>query len=305
MSNKYFTTIKHHANVQTAGHLVMFAFAAASLANVEAFFAHLHPGLPALSWGLGIALGLGLVVMAGLLSGMTWAWKDPQFCVVAAVTAGLAVLSGCIQGAAYAGHMQNIIAAYVLGLALPVVGELGVALAVSAYTQSQRRQRMTDAQSQLADGIRAQIGDAVATIDPAKIKAQVERAANVITRAVVDHTVADMLAALDTGNTQNVTLMDTQGTPITDHEPTTPPIVNTNPADFTERMTQGKRNKTTHRQTELLRILQAEFNGAPADALNKTELAERLGATRQTIGRDIEELQAAQRLTVNGMVTVH
>ena len=193
--------IKKHLNVQTAGHVVMSAFAAASLANVESFFATLHPGLPALSWGLGIALGLGLVVMAGLLSGMMWDWRDARFVVVLSVTAGLALLSGGIQGAAYDAHMQSILAAYTLGLALPVIGELGVALAVSAYSQAQRRQRMADAQTQLADGVRAQIGEAVATIDAAKVRAQVERAAALITKAIVDSTVDDMLSDLHRGRT--------------------------------------------------------------------------------------------------------
>lgn len=197
--------IKKHLNVQLAGHCVMTAFAAASLANVESFFAHLHPGLPALSWGLGVALGLGLVVMAGLLSGMIWNWTDSRFQVVAGTGAALALLSGGIQGAAYDAHMANSIAAYVLGLSLPVVGELGVALAVSAYTQTQRRQRMTDAQNQLAEGVRSMIGEAVTTIDPTKVRSQVERAAAVITREIVDATVADMIADLQRGRTVGLT----------------------------------------------------------------------------------------------------
>lgn len=213
--------IKKHLNVQTAGHVVMSAFAAASLANVESFFATLHPGLPALSWGLGVALGLGLVVMAGLLSGMMWDWRDARFVVVLSVTAGLALLSGGIQGAAYDAHMQSILAAYVLGLALPVIGELGVALAVSAYSQAQRRQRMADAQTQLADGVRAQIGEAIATIDAAKVRAQVERAAALITREIVDATVQDMIADLHRGraivrtddNTHQITTNGEESTP--------------------------------------------------------------------------------------------
>lgn len=188
--------IKRHLTVQTAGHIVMLAFAAASLANVESFFATLHPGLPALSWGLGIALGIGLVVMAGLLSGMVWDWYDSRFLVVLLVTAGLALLSGGIQAAAYAAHMENIAAAVIVGLALPVIGELGVALAVSAYSQAQRRQRMADAQSQLADGVRSEIGAAIAAIDKSKIEAQINRAAGIVTKEIVDATILDMIDEL-------------------------------------------------------------------------------------------------------------
>lgn len=65
-----------------------------------------------------------------------------------------------------------------------------------------------------------------------------------------------------------------------------------------------QRTARAHRQEELLRLLTLEFNGAPSDELNKTAIAERLGTTRQTIGRDIEELIAAQRLSVNGHIEV-
>lgn len=188
--------IKRHLTVQLAGHIVMAAFAAASLANVEAFFETLHPGLPALSWGLGVALGIGLVVMAGLLSGMVWDWHDSRFLVVLVVTTGLALLSGGIQAAAYAAHMQNIYAACTVGLALPIVGELGVALAVSAFNQAQRRLRMADAQAQLADGVRTEIGAAIAAIDKSKIEAQVNRAAAIVTREIVDATILDMIDEL-------------------------------------------------------------------------------------------------------------
>ncbi|MBX3014835.1 MAG: hypothetical protein KF832_25165 [Caldilineaceae bacterium] len=160
--------------------------------------------------------------MAGLLSGMAWDWADSRFQVVLAVTAGLALLSGGIQAAAYAGHMENIIAAVIVGLALPVIGELGVALAVSAYSQAQRRQRMTDAQTQLAEGVRSQIGDAIATIDPTKIRAQVDRAATLVTKAIVDSTIADMIAELQRTHSQDATRQPATSATDSDQPPLTP-----------------------------------------------------------------------------------
>lgn len=65
-----------------------------------------------------------------------------------------------------------------------------------------------------------------------------------------------------------------------------------------------KRNVKAQRQDTLLSILMTEFNGQPSDALNKSELAERLNTTRQTIGKDIEALIAANRLAVNGHIEV-
>jgi hypothetical protein len=65
-----------------------------------------------------------------------------------------------------------------------------------------------------------------------------------------------------------------------------------------------KRVQKANRQSELLQILFTELNGQPSDQLNKSALAERLNTTRVTIGRDIDELIAAQRLSVNGHINV-
>lgn len=87
-------------------------------------------------------------------------------------------------------------------------------------------------------------------------------------------------------------------------QPTVPAINDAQSDDFTQRMAQGKRAKSASRQDQLLRILMTEFNGQPSDVLNKSEIAQRLGTTRQTVGKDIEDLIAAQRLSVNGHIEV-
>lgn len=74
--------------------------------------------------------------------------------------------------------------------------------------------------------------------------------------------------------------------------------------DFHKRMNIGKAAKVEARQSELLKILIAEFDGADIAALNKTELGERLGATRQTIGKDLDALNVAGKIALNGHVTV-
>ena len=300
--------MKKHLNVKTAVHSVMLSFSAASLANVESVFAHLYTGVPLLSWGLGVALGIGLVVLAALLSGMVWDWRDPRFQVVAGATAALALLSGGIQAAAYSQHMTSKFAAIVVGLSLPVVGELLVALAVSAYTQAQRRQRMTDAQTQLSDGVRAQIGEAISAIDKSKIEAQVNRAATLVTRAIVDSTIEDMLADLRK-NKDN----DGVNLPSNDGENLTPaPEITTNndeindiDGNFAERMQDAKRKKSEVRQRNLLEILGSEFNGVSAEELNKTELGKRLGVTRQTVTNDLNALAESGDITLNGIVKVN
>ena len=288
-----FNHIKRHLDVKLAGHVVMFAFALASLANVESFFANLHPGLPLLSWGLGIALGTGLLVMAGLLSGMAWDWLDARFQVVATVAGCLALLSGGIQAAAYSGHMKSTIAAVIVGMALPIVGELGVALAVSAFSQAQRRQRMADAQTQLADGVRSQIGDAIATIDPTKIRAQVERAAALVTKAIVDSTIDDMIGELQRGR------RPTSGSQTTTEPAESPQIADTERLPIAE-LNAERQRLIDGRQAAIISLI------AAYGPLSTTELVTQLAEDRdistsdRTVRSDCAALADAGQLVRSG-----
>lgn len=293
-----------HINVKHAAHAVMLAFMLASLANVKDFFQHLH-GDPIVAWGLGIALGFGLVVMAGLLSAMTWDWSDPRFQAVAAIAGALALLSGGIQAAAYAQHM-NKIAAVIVGLALPLVGELGVALAVSAYQQAIRRQRMVDAQSQLADGVRGQIGDAIAAIDRSKIEAQVNRAATLVTKAIVDSTITDMLEDI---NRNRKTLADQVGEGAID--PTTATTFDPENDDITtspspklpptvDQLNAARRRKVVERREAITQLIES-YGPMGAPELCEKLLNDRdIKASAQTIRDDCNALVSESRLVTAG-----
>lgn len=303
-----------HFNVKHAAHAVMLAFMLASLANVKDFFLHLH-GDPIVAWGLGIALGIGLVVMAGLLSAMTWDWRDTRFLTVAGVAAALAGLSGGIQAAAYAQHM-NRTAAIIVGLSLPMIGELGVALAVSAYQQAIRRQRMADAQSQLADGVRSQIGDAIAAIDKSKIELQVNRAATLVTKAIVDSTITDMLADI---NRNRQTLADQVGDAIGE------PVEPTENADITttntpklppsvDEMNEARRRKVGERRTAITQLLESYGPMGAPELVEKLQNDRNIKASAQTVRDDCNALvaeypsrliPAGRKWDINRPVTAH
>ena len=186
--------MQKHFNAKLLAHIVMITFAVASYGNVEAFLFDVHHN-ELVSNGLGVALGAGLVTMALLLSGMPMRGRD--FHLVLVVTTALALMSGGIQAASYARDMEMYWAC-LMGFSLPVVGELGLALAVSAYQSAKRHERVHNAQDTLAEGIRAEIADAVSAIEPQKIRNSVNRAAERIAEAVVQHTVSDLLAELRT-----------------------------------------------------------------------------------------------------------
>lgn len=191
--------MKYLFSARFATHLLMIAFAVASLGNIKDFFMTLHAGLQ-VAWGLGIALGGALVIMAALLSEMAWNPKDSRFRVVGGVTLALSLLSGSIQAWAYSQHMDGWAAAG-LGFSLPIVGELGLSFALSAYNKAMANRRVEEAQTKLADGVRDMISEAVEAIDRAKVQAQVDRATNVIVRAVVNNVVSGMLSELQSDDT--------------------------------------------------------------------------------------------------------
>lgn len=95
-------------------------------------------------------------------------------------------------------------------------------------------------------------------------------------------------------------LKSIQGTPVTSPSPEHNTDINTVRALALD----AKRTAKAQRQSELLHILVTELNGQTSDLLNKTDLAQRLNTTRQTIGKDIEELIAAQRVAINGHIEV-
>lgn len=191
-----FNHIKKHLTVNLAAEAVMVAFAGLSLANVEAFFHVIHPHGIA-SWIGGLALGSILVIMAGLLGRMEVNFRSRGYLTVLSVTAGLALVSGLIQGAAYSNTLQWV-PAYALGLALPLFGELGLALAVGEYVAAEKRRRLALADEMIEERINTAVDSALADIDMSSAKADVEDAARRIVKSKLD-----TLLARRVGNAQN------------------------------------------------------------------------------------------------------
>jgi hypothetical protein len=191
---------RHLLTVPTFGHIVMIACAVASYENIHGFFKVLH-GSELIAVGLGVAIGAALVMAAGLLSGMAWNWRNPRLQLIAGVTLALALLSGGIQGASYAQHGLWWLWAGLIGLALPVVGELGIALAVSAYEQEQKAKRAALADEEIEARINAAIDSAMTDIDLSSTKRDVERAARVIVKGKLDALLARRAGNVDAGET--------------------------------------------------------------------------------------------------------
>lgn len=196
---------RHVLTVPTFGHLVMIACAIASYENIHDFFKALH-GSEVVAVGLGVAVGAALVMAAGLLAGMGNDWRNPRLQLIATVTTLLALLSGGVQGASYASHGLHWLWAGLIGLALPVVGELGIALAVSAYEQEQKAKRLAAADDEIEARINAAVDSALTDVDMSSAKRDVERAARLIVKSKMDALLSRRIggAGLPTGNGETV-----------------------------------------------------------------------------------------------------
>lgn len=119
--------------------------------------------------------------------------------------------------------------------------------------------------------------------------------------------IVKLTAQLDTLRTMNTAQSPVLYTVQTVQNPELYTEQDTEPVTFDDgrnKANEQKRTQKAHRQSQLLQILLTELNGAPSDELNKSALADRLNTTRVTIGRDIEELLDAKRLSINGHINV-
>lgn len=72
----------------------------------------------------------------------------------------------------------------------------------------------------------------------------------------------------------------------------------------TDAMSEGKKRKVDAGADALYEILRDEFNGQPADTLNKAELGRRIGKSRGTVGNYLEILENRGSIELNGKVKV-
>lgn len=179
---------------EKSGHVIPLFFCLLSLQNIQEFFYTLHPILP-ISWAAGLALGFGLLFQAWKLSALEWNMQDRAYLTVLATTVAFALVSGGIQAAAYAAFMTKW-AAIPLGLALPIVGEVGVALSIAAHRHRMQEKRIENMQEDLGNEMRLQMMDAISTMNRSKLQDEVEIGAVAFAKALIEFTHDGMIADL-------------------------------------------------------------------------------------------------------------
>ncbi len=292
------TTVRKVATIEHLVDGVMVVFALASIGNISEYMKG-HGHNPVTAYGVGIALGLGLVAISIMLA-RTPTDDRRTFASMLAATLAVGLLSGTVQALAYYEHTGNIYTACLQGYGFPLIGECLLAVAMAMHTASERKRRARLADDGMEERINDAISEALANIDIGGMQSYIEKQAGLILK----HKMAEIVSRrTGTSNTLPPTVDAEQGpSPLQSPEfnVSQTPDIDTVRA----KALAAKRTIKAHRQEQLLSILLTEFNGQPADVLDKTALGKRLGATRQTIGRDIEEMQAQQRVSINGHVAV-
>lgn len=286
------------------GHAIMVTFAGASLFNISDFIYTMHPD-KALAWTLAVALAAGLVVFSALLSETRW--RSTGFYITLIVVAGLTAISGAIQGAAYA-HAVGW-PGWLMGVSMPLFGELGASLALSIYAKEQQARSMDEAQKQLGDGVRKTIIDALSNVDRAKVEAQVNRAVTIITREMVDASIHDMITEMRSGRSvQSVVQLDTPTVQqITlESTPNTPNLVNldTNPVQpvVQKSALELANEKRKAEKLDAMRIVLGAYHQNPDASLR--DVAGLVSRSPETIRNWLKDLEGQGVVHVNGSVKV-
>jgi hypothetical protein len=289
---------------EKAGHIIPLFFCLLSLQNIQEFFYTLHPNIY-ISWSAGLALGFGLLFQAWKLSALTWDMKERSYLTVLATTIAFALVSGGIQAAAYAGFMTPW-AAIPLGLALPIVGEVGVALSIAAHRQRMQEKRIENMQEDLGNEMRLQMMDAISTMNRSKLQDEVEIGAVAFAKALIEFTHDGMIADLQRNRKPKGNAKPQQRKPdelpmlsaessdmqdIAEPEPATSPTI----AELNE----ARRDAVAARRDAICSLLQnygksdiAQLQGRLQDDCN-------IDASERTIRDDLKVLIAESRVVLS------
>lgn len=297
----------------TSQHLVIGlagTFALISVQNVAHFFTELHHPVVS-SWTLGLAIGAALVVLAHLLSEVDMR-ETRAFLGLLTVTLILVVLSAIIQGNVYAKELGSSLG-YLLAFTLAATGEIVLPLAYSWHRDAQRRQAVHDAARIAEEKASQALVTVLSHVDVTKAQAKAEKKIESLIVAHVESTVRKLMPIADSSQSSveartearegiNVSPMtNTQDDAQSAHLP--PNGRSFGPENLAAANIK-RTGKAEERRQQLLRILDTEYNGVDADQLNKTALGDRLGAKRQTIGRDLAALEEAGLLSMNSVIAV-
>lgn len=174
-------TIEHFVD------LVMAIFALASVGNIAEYMV-VHDHNPVTSYGVACALGFGLVAVSVLLARIPPS-DTSTFRFMLAATIAFGLLSGTMQFLAYWEHGQNMITAAIQGFGFPLIGECLLAVAMSIYTEAQKRKRLLASDDAMNERINEFLNQSLDDVDLSKMTKYIEQQVGLIVRNKIDNIV--------------------------------------------------------------------------------------------------------------------
>lgn len=137
------------------------------------------------AYTLGGALGMALLTVSVMLTHIDQKQDKAAFWWLLTAGIVLAFVSGAIQSAEYAKHLDPI-PALGLGYGLPLGGEILMSFATASYVAARRRAKIRSATEGTTERIAESVADALSDVDVTRVRQYVERRIDSIVRAQVD-----------------------------------------------------------------------------------------------------------------------
>lgn len=284
-------SVTKYLSVETLLHLVMVTFAVASVFNISTYLSASHNVI--MSWCIGVSLGFGLVGLSIILSKIDT--SKVLFKKMLAATILVCLLSGTLQMLSYHEHGQPWALAGLFGYGFPIVAELVLALAISAYDEDKKQTKVRNAKQGLKEKSALVIADTLDKYDSSEIQKYVNKEINHIVRVQVNEVIAELLPTpaqqIDSKANENADFssLPSEETPVD--------------ADWTTKrdsINAGRKDKKAADLRKFAGFLAANYAGCRTDELNYTQLEKEFGKSARTIKRYIAEL--TQMDIINGHV---
>ena len=269
-------------------HAVMVTFAIASMFNISTYLSSSHDII--MSWALGISLSFGLVGLSIVLSRIDMNNKQLFFKMLAA-TILVCLLSGLLQTLSYQQHGQNIVLSSIFGFGFPFVAELVLALAISAFDEDRKQQKIRTAGEDWGNKAAIVIADTLSRYDDSLIQNHINDKVSEVVRQKVD-SVMDKLLDKNLSKGQNIETKSRDKKIVLDKIDRQNFAQNKTNAHIGTRQSEKIHNFVQH--------LLDNYDGQNVDDLNKKIIGQNLEISEKTVSRYIDRLRSEKRL--NGHV---
>jgi len=169
-----------------------------------------------------------------------------------------------------------------LGLSLPVVGELGVSLAVAAYEQEQKAKRLAAADDQVEEKINAAVDLALSDIDMSSTKKDIEAAARKIVKNKLDALLARRT-----------------GTPTPAEPAASQDIAGSNKPSVAD-MNEARQRLAHERQRAITELIAAYGPQTTTELVTRLQDDRGITASERTVRADCSQLEATGQLVRDG-----